>query len=233
MKNALACFVLLMSMAFSGHAAVATPVNWGVPVSGFGATTTVGNYNSATGQIGMYIPLTGGYNGVYGVNGVGMSASTGQAPTSGSMNMFLKFTGVSVGPNILSLAFNDLDIVGANDPNNFFESVQIFTQDGTSLALIDNVNDPWVISAPYEGWQTFEVPLTVASTNTLYVKLGLRADLTQLTGMWENTQEFMKASIAGVATPVSEPVTFGFLGLGMLGLAAIRRRAQGAAAIAA
>lgn len=73
----------------------------------------------------------------------------------------------------------------------------------------------------------------MASTNTLYVKLGLRADLTQLTGMWQNTQEFMKASIAGVATPVSEPVTLGFLGLGMLGLAAIRRRAQGAAAVAA
>ncbi len=223
MKSVVAGIMMVVGL-FASAPALATAVNYGVPVAGFGMTSTVGDYNSTTGQIGYFIPFSGGYRGVYGVSGVGMSADSAQAPSSGSMNMFLKFAPTTVGPNMLQLTFTDLDIMGANDPTGFFESVEIFLQDGTSLALIDEKTDPWVVTAPYEGLQVMQVPFTVAQ-NPLYIKLGFKANTNALTGWWENTKEFMTATITPVASvAVPEPMALGLLAIGLLVLAALRRR---------
>ena len=56
MSRLVASLVMLVSLAFAGTA-LATPVNYGVPVSGFGMTSTVGDYNSTTGQIGYFLPF--------------------------------------------------------------------------------------------------------------------------------------------------------------------------------
>ncbi len=228
MNRFVAGIVMLVSLAFAAPA-VATAVNYGVPVSGFGMTSTVGDYNSATGQIGFFIPFSGGYRGVYGVSGVGTSAYSGQAPSSGSMDMFLKFAPTTLGANTLRLTFDDLDMIGANDPAGFLESVEIFMQDGTSLALFDQATDPWVVSAPSTGIQVMQVPFTVAQ-NPLYIKLGFKANTNALTGWWENTKEFMTASITPVAASVPEPMTLGLTALGLLGLVSVRRRSRASAA---
>ena len=224
MNKVLAGIILLVGVAF-GHPALATAVNYGVPVSNFGMTTTVGDYNSSTGQIGFFIPFSGGARGTYGVSGVGMSADTAQAPTSGSMNMYLKFAPTTLGPNMLRLTFDDLDIMGANDPAGFIESVEIFLQDGTSLALIDQATDPWVVTAPSVGLQVMQVPFTVAQ-NPLYIRLGFKANTNALTGTWQNTIEYMTATITPMANAVPEPFTLGLSALGLLGLASLRRRSR-------
>lgn len=223
MKSVFAAFLMVVGL-FASAPAAATAVNYGVPVAGFGMTSTVGDYNSTTGQIGYFSPLSGGYRGVYGVNGVGMSSDRAQAPSSGAMDMFLKFAPTTIGPNTLQLTFTDLDIMGANDPTGFLESVEIFLQDGTSLALIDQKTDPWVVTAPFDGLQVMQVPFTVAQ-NPLYIRLGFKANTNALTGWWENTKEVMTATltpVAGVAVP--EPMTMGLLMFGMLVLVGLRRR---------
>lgn len=70
-----------------------------------------------------------------------------------------------------------------------------------------------------------EVPFTVAQ-NPLYIKLGLKANTNALTGWWENTKEFMTASITPVAASVPEPMTLGLTALGLLGLVSLRRRSR-------
>ena len=223
MNRLIAGITMVMALAFAGPAA-ATAVNYGVPVAGFGMTSTVGDYTSATGQIGFFIPFAGGYNGVYGVNGVGMSATTAQAPSSGSMNMYLKFAPTTLGANMLKLTLDDLDIIGANDPAGFLESVEIFLQDGTSLALIDQATDPWVVSAPSTGLQVMQVPFTVTQ-NPLYIRLGFKANTNALTGWWENTKEFMTATITPVAgAAVPERATLMLSMFGLLALMFVSRR---------
>ena len=80
------------------------------------------------GGIEYYIPLSG--NGTYGVSNYGLSPDFGNG--GGTEKMFLYFSPVS-GNSVLTIKFQDLDLVGANDPSGFFETLRIFDQGGNPL----------------------------------------------------------------------------------------------------
>src|SRR5437867_3221218 len=76
-----------------------------------------------------YIPLASSGTVTYGVNG-------GTASDSGSggqtLEMWLRFAGFGAGNATLTVRFQDLDLLGGNDPSNFVESLRLFKADGTT-----------------------------------------------------------------------------------------------------
>jgi len=192
----------------------------GVAVTGVGSSTVVGT--SSGGTISFYIPLTSSASGTYGVSGKGTSSDTCTTPTclGGSLDMFLRFAPVQVGANVLTLDFSDLDLVGANDPTYFLESVLITPNGSGTGVLIDETTDPGVLSAN-SGTQVLVLPMAIAS-NPFYVKLHFTSKFLGDTpsGTYANTVETVRATIS----PVPEPMTLATLGLGMLALGIFARR---------
>ena len=142
---------IAFSVMVSG-AASAAPVVYGTPVAGIGSSTSVGtvvpNYGPLGGRdaIEMYIPLSADSSGTYGVGGVGTTVdyctNTG-GNCNGYMTMYLKFEdldGPANDPNVevpgsffMRFYFEDLDLIGANDPDHFLESITIKDQNGNVL----------------------------------------------------------------------------------------------------
>ncbi len=102
--------------------------------------SVAGRAELGEGTIGFFIPLKAASAGTFGVGGVGLSADTCTYDThcaDSTMDMFLRFNPVRVGPNILTLEFNDLDIYRVNDPWFFLESVSInMTDRRQSISII-------------------------------------------------------------------------------------------------
>jgi len=212
---------------FAASAAFALPANVGRPVACATCTSTVGNFNSTTGEIGMYIPLSAGNAGTYGVSGVGTSGGTfytGPSSTPGSMTMYLRFTPDSGPGNYqLNMIFGDLDLVDANDPFGFFESVDIFYADGTHIALVDEADDYGVTFAVADDNQILQFNDITVPTIPFYIRLVLAADTRAMSsGYRSNTQETLLATL--VYTGVPEPATMGMLGAGFIVVAYRRRR---------
>ncbi|MFN3230773.1 MAG: PEP-CTERM sorting domain-containing protein [Alphaproteobacteria bacterium] len=210
--------VIFAALVFCASPVSALP-SLGVPVAGFGQSAAVGNYNAATGEIGMFIPLSGGFAGTYGVGGVGTSGGT-FSPGVGRMDLYLRFDVTEAGMHDLNLIFTDLDLDGVNDPSRFFESVRIYDAGGTQLAHVDEDDDPFVTFAEADDQQIIRIP--VIANDPFFVRLRLRADTRNFSGQVSNTQEALFASL--VFTGVPEP---GLLGLMMIGTGALvlhRRR---------
>jgi hypothetical protein len=97
----------------------------GFAVSSLGATTKTGTYIGDA--ISFYIPITTAGSGTYSTGGQGTTAdtctktSTTNTCTGGTLDMWLYFSPVSIGPSQLTLTFNDLDIAGLNDPAFFLD----------------------------------------------------------------------------------------------------------------
>ena len=77
--------------------------------------------------------------------------------------MFLEFSPVTVGQNLLTLSLTDLDLFGVNDPWNFLESVRIISN-GVTLALVESLADPEVVQAQTNSTgQVLQLALNVAT----------------------------------------------------------------------
>lgn len=210
---------LLAVCAFGEGSARADTI--GIAVGSIGSNTQVGtSLLQPDGEtIGFYIPLSPSGSATYGVAGGGLSSDTCTFPSCGGgmLTMYLRFAPVSTGPYVLTLAFNDLDIMGANDPANFLESVSI--DDGVNPAvLVQGISDPQVVS--YNP-TTQRIALNVtAGSNPFYTTLRFGTSFTSGGGTWRNTLETVHASI----TPVPEPFTITLLGIGLIGVGIARRR---------
>ncbi len=191
----------------------------GMTVDGIGSHATVGStaFRPALGgeAVKYFIPLTWAGTCTYGVD-CGTSSDSGSGGTI--MSMFMKSDPVSSSaPSWLEILFEDLDLGGVNDPYGFFENIEIFDKNGTSLTgLIYHISSPLVIGDA-NTQQLLSFDLGVLSETQLWLRMDFRAKY-----YWKgrNTPEYLIATV----TSVPEPGTLGLLGVGLLGLAFSRRR---------
>jgi hypothetical protein len=221
--------VLLMGVVLPANATVI-----GVAVSGSGSLGSPVGTASSDGTISFYALLNG--SGTYGVSGAGMTPDTctiglwSNTCTGGTLDMWLRFSPVTLGANVLTLQFSDLDLFGVNDPSYFLESVSIFDSSLTSLAYVDSAADPEVVQANYNQ-QTLSLALNVTN-NPYFTRLTFRTGFNGASrGSYVNTIETLLATMSAVpSSSVPEPGALSLMGAGLLlvGLAVRRRKHRAA-----
>ena len=235
--------VLVIAAIFCGLAGAAkADTAFGVPVVANGSSTpSVPNcpahegqscYNSTTGAIIFFIPLTTANGGVFGVTPhpggtAGTFADTGSG-ASNTLTMYLMFSPVSVPAATASLtfAFVDLDLSGVNDPDGFLENVQFFSSNGTPLTPLITTNGQsggstltYIVTGNPTNQTIFFPDITSIVQNPFFVSLNFGSSYTS-TGT--NTPESLTGTL--VSTQVPEPSTILLMASGLLGLGLLRRR---------
>lgn len=164
--------------------------------------------------VGYFIPLAGSAC-IFGET-CGTQADTGRG--GGPMSMFLRFSGVEGGQSILNLWFEDLDLISANDPDGFFESVRIFGDDQNQMAFFDDIADPGV-TGDKDTQQVISLDLGTLAGGSDYTA---RLDFKSSSSFFgKNTPEYLLAAID--VTPAPLPAA-GWMLIGALGgLGAMRR----------
>ncbi len=164
-----------------------------------------------------FIPL-GDDSGVYGVDDggdFGLEADNGNG--GGTLSMYILFDGVNVGSDyVLDIMFEDLDLVNANDPNGFFESLEVLSADGlTSLTgLITDISNP-LVAGDASTQQLLSVFLGTILSEAFVIRLDFVADFSS---RGTNTAEFLIAEIKEVPIPGALPLFLaGIAGLGFAG----------------
>lgn len=198
--------------------ASAMPVT-GVAVDDFTTPSAVGSteYRSALGgdAIKYYIPLTNSGTCTFGVD-CGTSYDKGYGGTVMSMNLMFTPVVTNVAAT-LSVNFEDLDLIDANDPWWFLEDVQVFDGGGNPLTnLITDIADP-LVTGDAVTQQLLSVDLGVLTDTTYFATLKFSADSKYYA---KNTPEYLIATIDQVTVP--EPTTLLLLALGLLGIGGFR-----------
>ncbi len=216
--------VALCGFVFAGmFSAPALAATVGTAVSSIGSTSAIGDteYRSALSgdAIKYFIPLTSGGSCVYGVD-CGVAQDSGYGGTE--MSMFLYFDGVSTtSASTLNIVFEDLDLLGVNDPDWFRETLNIFDALGNSLTgLLDDISSP-LVSGDYDTQQILSLDLGILDSASTFVELRFTADSDK--NAW-NTPEYLRADISSVPLPASSLLLMG--GIAGLGAMARRRRAK-------
>lgn len=176
-----------------------------------------------------YIPISSGASGTFGDGNVGGDGGVGQVSdvgtADGTLSMFLEFAALDVGTSYeLQIAFEDLDLIGANDPSFFFEAVEIFGQsnDGTLVSLtglLDNIDSP-LVSGDASTIQTVSFNLGPVSLDTYYLQLDFSSRSSR-DGYFRNTPEYLVAQLTAVPLPAAAWMLL--LGISALGLSRARR----------
>ena len=216
--------LVITTVVLFGSAAVNASTISGYTVAGFGETDQVGITSTAgesvlgDGAIEYYIPL-GDASGTYGVGGFGTSSDTGNG--GGTLAMWLRFAPVTAGAGAkLNILFEDLDLMGANDPTGFFETVNVFDKDGTSITgNITNINSS-LVAGNAATQQLLQVLLPTLVDNPLYVRLDFTANYTS---SGRNTPEYLTAEVMQV---VPIPAAIWLFGSALLGFIGFSRRTK-------
>ncbi len=175
-----------------------------------------------------FIPL-GDTSGTYGVAGFGLAPDSGDG--GGLLTMILAFAPVNTSVNgVLTVLFEDLDLVGGNDPTGFLETVEVFDAGGTTVTgPITNLGG--LVTGDSDS-QTLTVNVGALVSNPYYLQLVFSAD-SPVNGT--NTAEFLIASLDNpdgtvglVPLPAALPL-YG-TGLAVMGFIGWRRRQKSKAA---
>lgn len=203
----------------------ASALTVGVPVDALGSMTTVGDFVPG-GDINFYIPISEDavYGDTSGSTG-GLSADMCSVDCEGSLTMYVMYDPTSLGANVATMVFDDLDLEGYSDPTGvgFVESIAFYDADlnpiDVTVESADNVTQtllamvPNVTSSPF--WAQIVFGARIESTFGGWHKT-----------TWTNTEESMYTTIAPVPLPAALPL-FGtaVVGLGLVGR--WRKRARG------
>ena len=186
----------------------------GVAVGGIGLSTQVGfapevragePFNGKT-AIKFLIPLDPAPTScTYGISNCGMQVDYEYAKFTGQlMKMFFKFSGVESKPQELKLIFEDLDLIGVNDPYGFKEEINVKDAAGNSISggPITNISSPYATGNSTGQILTFLLP-KVSSPGSLWIQLNLQAKMTVGHDKWKNTPEYVRAELSAIPLPAA------------------------------
>lgn len=233
-------------LAFADMAGAVPLTAFGRPVEAIGSSASAvpdcpslegaSCFDTATGRITFYIPLSPGYAGIFGVTDVGSGRTAGTVTDTGSglqnaLTMYLAFTPVVVPAQSASLQFffTDLDLTGVNDPNGFFETVQFYDHSGNPLSPLISANGqsgsgslPYTVTGDATSQTITFSDITSILQDPFFVELRFGSDYGSNRG--RNTPESLIATLTSEPVAVPEPAAGLLLASGLVGWALIRRR---------
>jgi hypothetical protein len=238
---ALATAAIAMAAVDPAGAVPVTTISVGVPVDKVGSTNQVGRTepNPPLGgdAIKYFIPL-GNSGGTYGVGnhkcgGMGFGTCSDTGKGGETLRMILYFSSVSTAHNsTLTINFEDLDLHGANDPEHFFENLNIFRAGNSLTGWITDIGSP-IVGGHITGnntYQTLVLDLDKPTDSSLWLVLKFTAT-SDFRGT--NTAEFLRATITENADASAVPlpgalVLMGSVLTGFCGVGFWRRRVRSA-----
>ena len=214
----------------------------GVTVDAAGSSNTVG-ITTAGGKIKYYIPLDETTSGVYGEDSSACSKGIGTCydigggfgyndATALDMNIYFDLTlqPQSVAAE-LNFVFDDLDLIGINDPNQFFESMSLSYWNGASFTPVNPI-----VKYPSDIVVGIaDINATDPITWNLDLDLAALAILNDSNGFWiqfgfgskydwtgRNTPEYLTAALT--LSPVPLPAASWLFGTALIAFVGFARR---------